>query len=389
MPPKPKRLPNPFLHHLKNSRQLLEDFLYQYLPQLTGMGAISRINLYTWCNSRWSLTPDGMQGLPYMVLDALRLQRQHLLQHKLSLKPLSLTLLGAKEDAVLQKAFSQLQESSNQSHTARVTILQLPWQEQLKQLQAQLLRQPATERNLLILNPLELSLPRLPEFLQLLPRKVDVLMLLPTAALLHAGGVVQKIAPAPAIVALSNWLAPFLNKQEGEAAEIPPTAAELIQQLKAGISEQNTHFILHHPLAAEAAPVLMMGFTTDALIMEKMLQARQQLTLLAQQQLQAGNQLGLFGACIGTAETRTPVTEHLLQLFALQPEWNNQSLYKALLQQEILPPEATKEILALLAAGKLEMLDEKKKKQPVTASIALSHTAYKLPAPARYFRLKQ
>ncbi|MBW3544243.1 MAG: hypothetical protein KY428_01365, partial [Bacteroidetes bacterium] len=83
MPPKPKRTPHPALHHLKHSRQLLEDFLYQYLPQLSSMGSLSRINVYTWCNSRWGLSPDGKQGLPFMVLEALRLQRQHLLQHLL------------------------------------------------------------------------------------------------------------------------------------------------------------------------------------------------------------------------------------------------------------------------------------------------------------------
>lgn len=389
MPPKPKRTPHPALHHLKHSRQLLEDFLYQYLPQLSSMGSLSRINVYTWCNSRWGLSPDGKQGLPFMVLEALRLQRQHLLQHKLPLKPLSLTLLGENEDLLLQKSLQRLQEISSQSHTARVSALLLPWQDQLKQLQAQLLKQPVSERNLLILDPLELPLPRLADFLQLLPKKLDLLMVLPAAALMQAGGVAQKSLPAAAIQALALWLSPHLQPEAFAALAQPPTALDILQQLKTALTKQSNRFIMHLPADSENAAVVVLGITADALFMERMLQARQQLHALVQQQLLAGNQLGLFDATtMETAPATRPLAQQILQLFQEQPEWNNQELYKALLQQEILAPDASREITALAAAGKLELLNEKKKKQPPTTNPALSHTAYKLPAPSRYFRLK-
>ena len=204
MPPKPKRLPPPALQHLKNSRQLLEDFLYQYLPQLTGMGAISRINLFTWFSGQWGLTPDGSQGIPYMVLEALRLQRQHLLTLKMSIKPLTLNLLGPKEDKLLQKALPQLQELNSQSRTATINNLELPWQELLRQLQLQLQKQPPAERNLLLLDPMDLPLPKLTDLLQLLPKKLDLLLVLPTNAIRHTGGMLQKSPLPEANLALAS-----------------------------------------------------------------------------------------------------------------------------------------------------------------------------------------
>lgn len=391
MPPKPKRLPPPALQHLKHSRQLLENFLYQYLPQLTGMGSISRINLYTWFSGQWGLTPDGSQGIPYMVLEALRLQRQHLLMHKLAVKPLTLSLLSPKEDKLLQKALPQLQELNSQSRTATINSLGLSWQDLLKLLQQQLQRQPAAERNLLLLNPIDLPLPSLIELLQLLPKKMDLLLVLPATAIRQAGGILQKHPLPEVILALAKWLSPLLQIETAEIAEpeIPASTASLLQQLKATLAGSSKRFVMHYPVTEESTPIVLVGLTHDALMMEKMLLARRRLEELQARQLQTGNQLGLFGSNAAAKTETVAAADHLVQLLARQGEWSNQELYGALLQQELLPQEAAKLIQELIGTGKLEVLDEKKKKKAATDALGISHTAYKLPAPSRYFRLKQ
>jgi hypothetical protein len=386
MPPKPKRLPAPALSHLKHSRQLFEDFLYQYLPQLSSMGSISRLNLYCWFSSRWGLSPDASQGLPFMLLEALRLQRQHLLAQKLPLKPFSISLLSDKNDSRLPKAAEALYEFNKQSHTAKVAHYLLDWQDHGRQLQSHLQQQPAAERNLLLLDPAGLTLPGLQELLLLLPKKLDILMVLPAQALQLAAGVPLK-NPAPEEV---QQLATKLPTLTPPAEEEPEPTARLIRELRQQLASSSNRLVMHFSPPEGTAPLLLFGVSTDTLMMEKMLQARYQLELLQARQLQTGAQLGLFGARCSAqapAETNHPaaVLEHL---FSQKPEWNNQELYKAILEQELSVQEAGKAVLALIEAGKVEVLDEKKKKQPAIASLSLSNTAFKLPAPSRFFRRK-
>lgn len=390
MPPKSKRLPHPSLHHLKHSRQLLEDFLYQYLPLYTGMSAISRVNLFVWCTGQWGLSPDGKSGLPFMVLEALRQQRQHLLNQKATIKPLSLYLFGTPEDKLLLKAAVLLQEVNKQSHTATISHQALHWQEVVKQLQVQLQRQPASERNLLILDPAALQLPGLKEVLSLLPKRIDILLLLPIEAILQATGFPAKGTPPAAVAALSSSLTKLLPApQENPVVTEEKEEAASFQEARKALSLVSSRYTMHH--YPPGSTVALYGLSQDALIMEKLLQARHHLRMLAQQHVQAGNQLGLFGSTApqAPAAPSEEITHLLLLLFSQQPEWDNQRLYEALLQQEILPQQAVPPLLQLASGGKVEVLDEKKKKIKNADSLGLTPTAHKLPAPSRYFRLKE
>jgi hypothetical protein len=387
MPPKPKRLPPPSLLHLKHSRQLLEDFLYQYLPSLTGMSALSRLNLWAWYSSKWALTPDAKGGIPYMVLEALRQQRQYLLSQKRSLKPLSLSLISPPQDILAPKALPLLEELNKRSHTATLTASSGSWQAVLPQLQAQLQRQPAAERNLLLLDPLDIALPPLPELLAKLPKRLDVLLVLPLAAVQQAAGLYSgKTPPHEAAQGLARWLSPLLPQPETEVPE-ELTPEKILAQLRQGLMEGAGHFAMLQQQSA--SPVLLLGLSHDALMMEKMLQARQRLAQKSLQQEESGDQLGLFAhASSNTASLAADLTEPLLALLARQPEWSNQELYTCLLQHEILPQQAIPPLLGLIEAGSLALLDEKKKKAKPNGALPLNHTAYKLPAASRFFRLK-
>lgn len=401
MPPKPKRLPHPVQQHLKHSRQLLEDVLYQYLPQLSGLGAISRLTLYSWFRGRWGLSADASAGIPYMMLEALRLQRQHLLQQKLALKPLGLSLLGPADDALQTKVLPLLETLNKQSHTAKVNSIFGPWQEVLKSLNPLLQRQPATERNLLVLDPLELGLPPLKDLLSLLPRRLDVFMVLPAAALtlaytqaLSADEAIQAQTAAAdknplheSVQELAVWLMPFFTTDQ-QAAPEEVTSAYLIKQFKESLAASCKRYAVHYHPTAES-PLLLIGLTSDTLMAEKMLLAKAKLVRLTLEEKLAGNQLGLFNS--GTQEAGVLAEEleaEITSLLARQPEWDNQALYNALLHAEILPQQAIPVVEQLITQKKLEVLDEKRKKTKAIAPLPLNQTAYKLPAPSRYFRLK-
>ncbi|WP_224997584.1 hypothetical protein [Cesiribacter sp. SM1] len=391
MPPKPKRLPPPTLHHLKHSRQLLEDFMYQYLPQLSSLGAISRINVFCWFSGKWGLTPDAKGGLPFMVLEALRQQRQHLLSNKSTIKPLGLSLFGSADDSLLPKALPLLQELNNQSHTARISHQLAGWKEILKELQLQLQRQPATERNLLLLDPLDLPISSLRELLQLLPKRLDVLLLMPAPAVALSGGYVPKKEPAEAMAALSATLSPLLTAPAEEQTE-EKTLPLLFQELKQGLAGSTGRFVMHYSAAAPEHTVCLYGLSHDALMMEKMLQARQKLKKISEKNVQPGNQLGLFGGgSTADAETDPAAAEINIcveRILSAEEELDNQALYTLLLQHELLPQEGIQGLQYLIEAGKLDVLNEKKKKQKSAGTLPISHTAYKLPAPSCYFRLK-
>jgi hypothetical protein len=391
MPPKPKRLPPPTLHHLKHSRQLLEDFLYQYLPQLSSLGAISRINVFCWFSGKWGLAPDAKGGLPFMVLEALRQQRQHLLTNKSTIKPLSLTLFGAADDLLLPKALPLLQELNNQSHTARISHHFANWKDNLKELQAQLQRQPATERNLLLLDPLDVPISSLKELLQLLPKRLDVLLLMPTPAVLLAGKGLLKKEPAEAMAALSALLSPLLPPPAEEHAE-EKTLPLLFQELKQALAASAGRFVMHYPAAAPEQAVYLYGLSNDALMMEKMLLARQRLKKISEKNVQSGNQLGLFGGGsaieAGADLAAAEIGMYIEQILSTEEELDNQALYTLLLQHELLPQEGILGLQLLIEAGKLEVLNEKKKKLKAAGPLPISHTASKLPAPSCYFRLK-
>lgn len=352
------------------------------------MGAVSRLNLYTWFSGPWGLLPDAKGGVPYMILEALRLQRQHLLTQKQTLKPLSLSLLGHSDDRLLHKSINYLQEQNKQSHTASIKAnTAAGWQDIVKQLQPELQRQPSSERNLLLLDPLALDLPPFTELLQLLPKKLDIILVLPFASLLKAGREDLKEPLPDAVLSVVKWISPLLNPAQAVADDENP-ADTLLQQLKHAFTESSKRFVMHYPSPHVHSPIVLFGLTHDSLMMEKMIISVQKLKQQALEERQAGLQLGLFGAKTKEQPTENDsFREQLLKLLARQPEWNNQELYQAMLHEELLPREASPLLQALHEAGQLEVLDEKKKKLKSPGTFPINQTAYKLPAPSRYFRL--
>lgn len=337
-------------------------------------------------NSRWALSPDAQQGLPFMILEALRLQRQHLLAQKLPLKPFSLSLLCPKEDTATPKAVLALQDLNTHSHTAKIAYRCLDWQEHLKQLQLQLQQQPAAERNLLLLDPVGLSLPSLQELVTLLPKKLDLLLLLPLSALHLAGGGVSGKNPIPAEIQQLGERLPGLPQVAGEE---PAPPSLLLAHVKQQLRESSKRFVMQVQQVEESLPLLLLGLTTDALMMEKMLLASQCLEVQKAQQLQFGAQLGLFKTTeLPDGMPNAASIAALEQLFSQQAEWDNQALYKAILEQEIPVQEATTAVQELLKAGAIEVLNEKKKKLVDSSALSLTNTAFKLPAPSRFFRRK-
>ena len=145
---------------------------------------------------------------------------------------------------------------------------------------------------------------------------------------------------------------------------------------------------MHYPGADEDSQVIIFGLTHDTLMMEKMLLSRHKLELQALEKTRAGLQLGLFaGQPSGQQKSTYSLGEQVTKLLSGQPEWNNQELYHALLHEGLLPKEAVTTLQAMVETGKLEVLDEKKKKLKTPGSLPITQTASKLPAPSRYFRL--
>ena len=125
-------------------------------------------------------------------------------------------------------------------------------------------------------------------------------------------------------------------------------------------------------------------------MIEKMLFSRHKLEQLALEEIQAGPQLGLFkGKTEEAPAILSSSQDKLLELLASRAEWNNQELYSVLLHNELLPQEMLPLMLKLIASGRLEVLDEKKKKLKEPGTLPVTQTAYKLPVPSRYFRLMQ
>jgi hypothetical protein len=380
-----KRIPSPESAHLKTKLALYESFLFGYLPQLTALSFVTRINLLD-AFSQGGLNRAGSQGTPFIVYQAIHKQRQHQLRKQLPLKPFSFSLLSPPESPALPIAFEALQAANQESNSCKLALWPLGISDGIKQFVRQQQAQPASERNLLLLDPLEAPFNFIQELRRLTDKKTALILPLPLAALwqLH-----QKPEKEPALAGCKEL------KQALDAC-FPPehvywspenTVNDFAAYLKDLFSMDGLFFSALEPAPAAAIPpMVLLGLSADAFMMEKLLQALQ--GLRPAKVPAVGAQLGLFLGQPNISDNNHCQEAEALVLQLLQEEKDNQALYTAGLQAGLLPTELQEELERLSAAGKIEVLNEKGKPMSGVPKVCISFTAFKAPKPVCSFRVK-
>lgn len=378
-----RKIKNKDAAHLSRKIALYECFLYRYLPQLTSLSFITRINLFDLFGSA-GLDRLGSQGTPFIIYEALRKQRLHQLKHRLSIKPLTLTLLAPPERPETTVALQQLQAANTLSNTCKIDCREQPIHESIKKLLGQLQRQPASERNLLLLDPLGIPQFSMADLQLLSRRKLELILFLPLSALWQLHRKPEKAAAGPELLHLKKQidsLFPAGHLYWSEELNAP----EFMDCLKSGLQLQENLFTALEPAGAELPEAALFAMSPDGFMMEKVLQALQSLRPAAAH-IPAGDQLALFHT--SQADEQEPLnTQEILAL--LQEETSNQDLYKSGLQGGLLPAQLHSGLVVLLKQDKIEVLDEKKKPLSALPANGISFTAFKAPKPACYFRLKK
>lgn len=380
-----KRGPSRESVHLKLKVALYESFLYSYLPQLTSLSLVTRINLLdAFCQA--GLSRPGTQGTPFTVYQAIRKQRQHQLKKQLTLKPYSLSLLSPPSPAVTT-ALESLQAANQESNSCKLAHQPLGINEGIKYLARQQQAQPATERNLLLLDLLGVQASFRQEIRRLADKKTVIILPLPLAALwqLH-----QKPDKSPGFQIYRELKQALDASFPAEHAYWSPesTAADFATQLKEAFSMEGLFYSALEPApVAEVPDMVLVGLTSDAFMMEKVLQALQGVRPASTPP--AGAQLGLFQP----AEKALPDVlerqgeEAILQL--LKSEMDNQALYTKGLQAGYLPAQLQESLERLYKEDKLAALNEKGQPLSEVPKACISYTAYKAGKPSCSFKLKE
>lgn len=362
--------------------ELYEGFLYQYLPQLAGLSYITRVNIYDYFGSA-GLDRTATLGTPFLIFQALLKQRQHQLRKKLPLKPFTLRLLHPGLQNAFSKAFDLLVQNNTTSNTCKLESWSFPFPEMIKKLARQIQQQPASEKNLLLLDPLGIPQFSLQELRFLADKKIEFILFLPVCFLWQLHAKPEKGSPPIELISLKQILDnhfPAAHPYWSPELSLPEFGAFLKEAFR---MEGNFYTALEptDPIWTDGA---LLAFSADAFFMEKILQAFQRIQ--PANTPPPGEQLPLF-------QSREPKEEALPDvqkiLLLLAGETENQKLYEKSLQAGFLPLELQKGLTHLLDKGKIEVLDEKKKPLSFIPKNCLSHTAFKAVKPVCYFKLKE
>ncbi len=378
-----KKIINKEATYLRRKLELYESFLFRYLPRITSLSYVTRLNIYD-AFGRFGTDRSGSQGSPALLFEALRKQRQHQLRKRLPLKPVSLTLLHPPEQVkTYRNALEYLQVNNAASNTCKLDSWAVPFNQGAGKVSRQSQQQPASEKHLLMLDPLGL-----PQFLfqdvpNLAEKKVDIIICLPLSQLWQLHAKPEKTIPSAEVAELKGLLDQLFPADHPYWSP-EPEAAAYMDYLKQAFSKDDKLFTALEPAGTEVPETALLAISTDAFMMEKMLMALQELRPAAA--TPPGQQLDIFGLARPT-ENQSGFGEEVLAL--LPEERDNQQLYVKGLKAGLLPAQLMDGLLQLLQEGKLEIKDDRNKPLTTTPPNCLSYTAFKAAKPVCFFSLKE
>lgn len=381
-----RRIKNKNATHLSLKAALYERFLYAYLPQLSSLSHIKRINLFDAFGNA-GLDRLGRQGTPYVHFHALQAQRQHRFKQGLPLKPFSLTMLSPEDQATSEVAQQQLLQKNALSNTCKIDLWQTPIQESIKKLSRQLQQQAAGEKNLLFIDPLGIPHFSFQDLRILLSRKAELILFLPLSALWKLHRKPEKTTTSFELQGLKQALdGLFPDKHLYWNDKLSPL--EFMACLKEGLCLQDKLFTALEPVGSELPEAALVGVSADGFMMEKLLQALQ--ILRPERSIPSGQQLAIFHHC---PENNPPGKESIPLCHHITPFlWNrtdNKILYGVALQGGFLPAQLQEALQRLLVQEILAISDEKGKALPALPANCISYTAYKAAKAICYFSLKE
>lgn len=366
--------------HLQQKILLYENFLFRYLPQLSSLSFITRLNLFDHCTI-YGLNRLGSQGTPFVIYRALHKQRQHQLKHQQSLKPFSFTLISPPSDTLATLAFDALQQANQLSSSCKLSQWKEAPAEGLKKLALQIQKQVQGEKNLLLFDPTGFPLNITEALRTLLGRKIELALFLPLKALWHLHLQPEKEPEEPAYRLLKQSIDQLFSAEHLYwSKEI--TAAEFCHFLKEGFRMNGRFYTALETKGGELPESALLCMSSDAFMMEKMLQSLHNVT--EKNLAPTGQQLGFFiSSSAPPVSTDTSVLKVLLQ-----EEKDNRQLYHEGLQAGLLPSQLMEGLQQLLMEQWLEVTGEKAKPLPQIPPNCIGYTAYKAGKAACFFRKK-
>ncbi|WP_017731419.1 hypothetical protein [Nafulsella turpanensis] len=377
-----KQLKNKGAQHLQHKMALYESFLFRYLPQLSSLSFITRLNLFD-LFSLHGLNRHGTQGTPFVIFNALHKQRQHQLKQQQSLRPLTLTLLSPPAEPLANGAFEALQQANLLSNSCRLNHWSVSAGEALKKLALHLQKMPASEKNLLFFDLADSSV-KIPDALRLLTgKKIEVIFFLPVKALWQLHLHPHKDSPLPAYRSLKQSLDQLFPAEHPYFSD-EITVQDFCRYLKEAFRLEGRFYTALETGGEELSEAALLCLSADAFMMEKMLQAFP--PAQANAAPPAGQQLGFFSSSMEepVSYTDTSTLEALLS-----KKVDNKQLYEEGLQAGLLPARVMEGLQSLLEKGQLEIVDEKGKRLPTIPPNCIGFTAFKAGKPGCYFNLKE
>lgn len=373
-----RKIKNKDAAHLQRKLLLYESFLYRYLPQISSVSHISRFNIFD-LSGRNGFNKLGTQGSPFVIYKALQKQRQHQLKNRLNLKPFSLSVATLRKQSSFSTAKDLLTELNNYSNTCKLESFSSSFSEGIRKVFSQLRQQATGEKNLIFLDPMGAPGLSLSELRLFSGKKAEIILYLPLKDLwlLHT----------PATKNVDNE--DILKLKEALDDLFPPDhliwSSELTQEnfyscLKEAFRFGEVFFTAMEPSGGELAEGALLVMSSEAYMMEKVLISLQALRF--EDSTPPGEQISLFNNEV-KQEKDEDYASAVQEL--LKEGINNQQLYKAGLQEGLLPRQLTAGLQNLIEAGKIKVFDGKRKTLPDLPPNCIGYTAFKAVAPVCTF----
>lgn len=374
-----RKIKNKDAAHLQIKMALYECFLYHYLPQISTLSHITRLNIFDLFGQA-GLGKLGTQGTPFTIYHALYKQRQHQLKNKLILKPYSLNVLSLQDHNAFPKGMELLEQENKSDKSCRLDSLNSTFGEGIKKIASQLRQQAASEKNLIFLDPLGVVALSLRDLELFADKKAELIIYLPLKRLWQLHSKPEKAHVPEELSQLKQSLDQLFPEGHGYwSEEIKP--AEFFIFLKEAYRLQGDFYTAMEPADKDVPEGVLLTLSSDAYMMEKMLHALQALRPV--NAIPPGAQIPLFNAEPSSIPA-WPNAQAVLEL--ITEEIDNQKLYEAGLQKGLLPAQLEEGVNYLVNEGKIGILDQKGKPLQKAPTNCMRYTAFKASAPVCFFQ---
>jgi len=383
---------NVVLPHSEAKLQTYHGYLEKYIQVLVASQVWSQINLYdVFCGS--GIYEDGKAGSPILAFEAIKMNREWCAKSRIYPTPISLNINDLDKNKV--EAVEQFLTSKPKQTNTALKFSNLPAQDFLNQIQAEVNAGKQGTRNLIFIDPYGYKQIKAETIKNLLSNgATEIILFLPASFIYRFAGVAQVEVDVTQYEPLRELISGFFKSDHPIQQNEVKSPLEFIQSLKEAMSFGGKFHSASHFIQRDKGNFFALFFMTSSLKgLEKFLETKWELDPVKGQGYKMPDTHGmasLFGDALDQQDRdeRLQSFASRLEAFIRLERRHDFKLYEFTLLNEFIPKHTTAILKEWQDKGDLEVWDDRNNKPARKGSFNITYESTK-PAGSKFtFKMK-